>query len=82
MAREIHRLYGKPLGMPYWESSSLADSGNAGEFTKKRLFELLDDAVADELEDAKNGPGHCDTGTRREAVEACPGPPTSPGRGR
>ena len=55
LAREIHRLYGKPLGMPYWESSSLADSVNAGEFTKKRLFELLDDAVADELEAPKNG---------------------------
>ena len=48
LCREIHKKYGKALGMPFQESCAVADSVYSGETTKKRLFELLDDAVADE----------------------------------
>ena len=48
LCREIHKKYGKALGMPFQESCDVASSVLFGETTKKRLFELLDDAVADE----------------------------------
>jgi hypothetical protein len=47
LCREIHRKYGKVLDLPYWESCSVADSINEGEFTKQRVFELMDMAVED-----------------------------------
>ena len=52
LCREIHRKYKKSLGLPFWESCSLADSVLFGKNSKERLFELLDDAVKDEMADA------------------------------
>jgi hypothetical protein len=48
LCSEIHRKYKKSLSLPFWESCDLASSVSDGEYSKVRLFELLNDAVKDE----------------------------------
>jgi|TARA_R110001583_G_scaffold12153_2_gene54090 abortive infection bacteriophage resistance protein len=52
LCREIHRKYKKSLDLPFWEACDLADSVWFGENSKEKLFELLDDAVKDEIQGA------------------------------
>jgi len=52
LCREIHRKYKKSLDLPFWEACDLAGSVSDGEYSKERLFELLDDAVKDEIQGA------------------------------
>jgi hypothetical protein len=52
LCREIHRKYKKSLDLPFWEACDLAGSVWFGENSKEKLFELLDDAVKDEIQGA------------------------------
>tara|TARA_R110002020_G_scaffold307515_2_gene523333 strand:+ start:325 stop:546 length:222 start_codon:yes stop_codon:yes gene_type:complete len=45
LCAEIHRKFGRKLGLPYWESCSLADEICFGETTKKKLFANLTEAT-------------------------------------
>lgn len=48
LCREIHRKFGKPMGLPYHESCACADDVYNGTMSRGKLFELLEEALNDE----------------------------------
>ena len=45
LCAEIHRKYGRKLGLAFWESCDLADSIACGEVTKEKLFEFVSETL-------------------------------------
>jgi hypothetical protein len=45
LCAEIHRKYGRKLGLPYWESCDLAHEVYTGETTKEKLLEYMAETV-------------------------------------
>lgn len=48
LCAKIHRIYGKPTGLPYWESCSLADEAWFGDTTPDELITKLQDLLEEE----------------------------------
>ena len=42
LCAKIHRIYGKPMGLSYWDSCSLADEAHFGDTTPDELVAKLE----------------------------------------
>jgi hypothetical protein len=51
LCRMVHTLYGKPLGMSYFHSCACVDEVYFGRMTEDKMFELLDETLAEEGEE-------------------------------
>lgn len=48
LCAEIHRKFGRKLGLPYWQSCELASEILQGESTREAMVENLNDALVDQ----------------------------------